>query len=169
MRHGIAVAEEEPGVKTGGGRPLSGKGMKRMRRAARGLKYLDIPFDLVLTSPLPRARQTADIVAQTLGLQSQIEEISSLAPESSVDQLIDELGHFQDRKHLLLVGHQPLLSNTLSFLLTTKSKGDLRVDLRKGGICRVEVEQLPPTHPGQLHWLLLPKQLRLLGERTRKD
>ena len=63
MRHAIAVDPGEPGIETDEVRPLSSKGIKRTRKAARGLKRLAVPFDALLTSPLRRARQTADIVA----------------------------------------------------------------------------------------------------------
>jgi phosphohistidine phosphatase len=140
---------------------LTPKGINRMHKAARGLRRLDIPFDAILTSPLVRARDTAEIVAQTLDLEAHLEEIAGLAPESSVNQLISGLTRFQNHEHLLLVGHQPLLGEAAAFLLKTNSP--LALVLKKGGICRIEVDNLPPAKPGMLHWLLAPKQLRLIG------
>jgi phosphohistidine phosphatase len=169
MRHAIAVAGDEPGVDTDGERPLSPKGIKRMRKAARGLKRLEIPFDALLTSPLLRARQTADVVAPLIGLESQVEVISGLTPESSVDNLISDLTGYQNWEHLLLVGHEPLLSQMMAFLLTGKKNQELGIELKKGGLCRIEIDGLPPDKPGKLHWLLAPKQLRLFGERITKN
>jgi phosphohistidine phosphatase len=169
MRHAIAVAGDEPGVETDGERPLSARGIKRMRKAARGLKRLEITFDALLTSPLLRARQTADIVAQAIGLNDRVEEISGLAPESSVDNLIFGLARFRGREHVLLVGHEPLLSQMMTFLLTGKKNESSNIPLKKGALCRIEVDGLPPDKPGTLHWLLAPKQLRLLGERLNKN
>ena len=169
MRHAIAVAGDEPGVDTDGERPLSPKGIKRMRKAARGLKRLEIPFDALLTSPLLRARQTADVVAPLIGLEGQIEVISGLTPESLVDNLISDLTGYQNREHLLLVGHEPLLSQMMAFLLTGKKNQELGIELKKGGLCRIEIDGLPPDKPGKLHWLLAPKQLRLFGERVKKS
>jgi phosphohistidine phosphatase len=168
LRHGIAVTADEPGIETDGQRPLSNKGVKRMRKAARGLQHLQIPFDGILTSPLVRARQTAEIVADALDLQQQIQELSGLAPESSVDHLVFSLTRFQNREHLLLVGHQPLLGDFFSFLLKGKDGPDIKAELKKGGLCRIEVETFPPAGPGSLHWLLTPKQLRLMGGRSVK-
>lgn len=164
MRHGIAVATDHPGMESDKGRPLTQKGLKRMRRAARGLRRLGISFDALLTSPLVRARQTAEIVADTLGLEAQLEEISELAPESSVAHLISGLAHFQDREHVLLVGHNPLLSHASSFLIAGKKEISLEIELKKGGLCCIEIDGLPPGTPGTLHWSLTPKQLRLLGD-----
>ena len=110
MRHGIALTRDDPSVAHDAERPLTGKGMKRMRKAAKGLRELDIPFDSILTSPLVRARQTADIVASALGMESKLEEISGLAPESTVEHLMFGLTRYQDRQHVLMVGHEPLLS-----------------------------------------------------------
>src|SRR5262245_41926926 len=113
MRHGTAVAADDPSVTVDNERPLTHKGIKRMRRAARGLRRLGIPFDGILTSPLLRARQTAEIVAAGLGLDAHLEEISVLAPESTVQQLLLGLTRYRDRDHLLLVGHEPLLSQAM--------------------------------------------------------
>jgi phosphohistidine phosphatase len=161
MRHGIAVAGDQPGMESDSERPLTPKGVKRMRRAARGLRRLGISFDTILTSPLVRARQTAEIVAETLGLEGQLEEISELAPESSVDRLISGLAGFHDKEHLLLVGHNPLLIRVFSFFIS--GKDNLEIELKKGGLCCIETDGLPPSPPATLHWFLTPKQLRRLG------
>ncbi|HXV85000.1 MAG TPA: phosphohistidine phosphatase SixA [Candidatus Binatia bacterium] len=164
MRHGIAVAVDQPGIGSDAERPLTPKGIKRMRRAAQGLRRLKIDFDAILTSPLPRARQTADIVAAALGLEGRLEELTELAPESSLDQLISGLNRFQDKEGLLLVGHNPLLTHAASFLIAGKKQTGFQIDLKKGGLCCIEIDGLPPGAPGTLHWFLTPKQLRGLGD-----
>lgn len=123
LRHGIAIPGDEPGIESDHERPLTSKGAKRMRKAAKGLRRLSIEFDAILSSPLRRARQTADIVAEALGLESEVQEISGLAPESSVDNLLFGLTRFQNREHLLLVGHQPLLGDAAAYLLRGKREG----------------------------------------------
>jgi phosphohistidine phosphatase len=163
MRHGIALPQDDPSVTHDAERPLTPKGMKRMRKAARGLRELGISFDAILTSPLVRARQTAEIVAAALGLESRLEEISGLAPESTVEHLMFGLTRYQDREHLLLVGHEPLLSNTAAYLLGGRKPANVMVNFKKGSLCCIEIEALPTSGPGTLHWLLTPKQLRLLG------
>jgi phosphohistidine phosphatase len=162
MRHGIAVAADQPGIESDDTRPLTPKGIKRMRRAARGLRRLKPPFDALLASPLLRARQTAEIVADALGLEAQLEEIYELAPESSVDHLISGLSRFKSKEHVLLVGHNPLLGHIFSFLISGQNVS-VEAYLKKGGLCRIEIDGLPPGTPGRLHWFLTPKQLRLLG------
>lgn len=168
MRHGIALPADDPSVAHDGDRPLTPKGIKRTRKAARGLRRLNIPFDVILTSPVLRARQTADAVAGELGTEALMKEISSLAPESTVDHLLFGLTRYKNHEHLLLVGHEPLLSNALSHLLGGKSARSVHVEFKKGALCRVEIDDLPPSNPGKLHWFLTPKQLRLLSERPAK-
>ena len=163
MRHGIALERNDPSALDDDRRPLSPKGEKRTRKIAKGIQRLDIPFDVLLTSPLARARQTVDIVATALGAEARVEEIASLAPNSGFAHLIADLGRYRDRKHLLLVSHEPLLSGTLSSLLAGDSATRLDFEFRKGALCRIEIDSPSRPHPGKLHWFLTPKQLRLLG------
>ena len=163
MRHGIAVAADDAEVTQDDKRPLTNKGMKRMRRAARGLRRLNIPFDAILTSPVLRARQTAEIVAAALGMEAQLEEISGLAPESTVQHLLFGLTRYQDREHLLVIGHEPLLSRTIASLLCGSAVKGFEIPVRKGSLCRIELNAISPPGPCILHWFLTPKQLRLLG------
>lgn len=168
MRHGSAVEADDPSVANDNERPLTDKGVKRLRRAAHGLSRLEIPFDGILTSPVLRARQTAEIVATALGLESRLEEVAGLAPVSTVEHLRFGLTRYQDREHLLLVGHEPLLSKTISSLLCGSRGHGLEINMRKGSLCRIEIAGLPPSSPAILHWHLAPKQLRLLGTRGAK-
>jgi len=163
MRHGVAVAADDPAVAQDSERSLSNKGMKRMRRAARGLQHLKIPFGAVLTSPVLRARQSAEIVAAALSMEAQLEETSGLAPESTVEHLLFSLTRYQDREHLLLVGHEPLLSRTMASLLCGSSGKIMEIAVRKGSLCRIEVDGVPPKSAGILHWFLTAKQLRLMA------
>lgn len=163
LRHGIAVsAEQSP---NNGDRRLTAKGNKRMRKGARGIRRLGLEFDVILTSPLARARETADVVAEALGLQPQLAVIDALQPGNSVDDLLSSLSEYKNRQHLLLVGHEPLLSETAAFLLTGKKTAGLEFGFKKGAICHIEIDALPLREPGTLRSFLAPKQLRLLGGR----
>lgn len=163
LRHGIAAAKDDPAFESDSERPLTKKGVKKFRKAALGIERLGISFDAILSSPLVRARQTADVVAEILGRESCVEEIPALAPDSSSEQLLSELSRFEGKEHVMLVGHEPFLGNLAKFLLTRKSDSDVPIPLRKGGICRIDIDAVPPTQPGQMHWLLTPKQLRLIA------
>ena len=165
MRHGIALQADDPAGTLDADRPLSSKGIKRTRKIARGMRRLGLSFDALLTSPLARARQTADLVATVLGAEALVEEISGLSPESTVEHLLFGLTRYHDRNDVLLVGHEPLLSNSVSHLLGGKSaRNTLNMEFKKGGLCRVEIDALPLAAPGKLHWLLTPKQLRCIAD-----
>jgi len=162
MRHGIAAERADSGAGSGDReRPLTTKGIKRMNKAAEGLVALSLTFDRILTSPFERARQTAKIVAQALQLEDRVEEVEQLSPEQSAQDLLSGLVAYLGKKEILLVGHEPQLSSTISFLLSGKTEAVIR--LKKGGLCCLEVDGLPPRESAVLHWALTPKQLRLMA------
>lgn len=134
-----------------------------MHKLAKRLMWLDMPCDAVLTTPLLRPRQTAEIVVNTLGIEPPLEEISGLAPDSTVEKLMVGLTSYQDRQRVLLVGHQPLLSKGAAYLLSGKRPGRLTLDLKKGSLCHIEMEPLASEALGKLPCLLTPKQLRSLA------
>jgi phosphohistidine phosphatase len=162
MRHGIALPIDDPTVAHDADRPLSNKGIKRMAKAAKGVRRLNIPFDCLLTSPLLRARQTAEIVTSALGREAHLEVISGLAPESTVEILLFGLARYQNREHIMLVGHEPLLSQTAAHLLSGRQPANLNLSFKKGSLCRIEIDGLSVIGQAKLHWLLTSKQLRLL-------
>lgn len=168
MRHGIAADIGEAGVLKDADRPLTPEGRAKMKQAAAGLRDLGLKFNVILTSPLLRARQTAEAVAEVLDLQHKVKIIESLAPgkgfadgEGGHAEIFLELGAYQfDRA--LLVGHMPDLSELASYLLT--GNRNLNVEFKKGSLCTIEVSSLPPRGPGLLRWLLTPKQMRALSK-----
>ncbi len=162
MRHGITVARGDAGIPSDDReRALTPKGIKRMHKAAKGLLSLSLSFDRILTSPLERARRTAQIVAEALHMEDRLEEIQEFSPDRSVQDLLSGLATYSGDKNILLVGHEPLLSRTVSFLLSGTRGAEIR--LKKGGLCCLEVDDLPPKGGAVLHWALTPKQLRLLA------
>ncbi|HEY1268379.1 MAG TPA: phosphohistidine phosphatase SixA [Candidatus Binatia bacterium] len=160
MRHGIAQAKNDPKVESDEERELTKKGAKRARKAAKGLRALKIPFDRIVTSPLPRARETADIVAKIFDMKEQVEEAEELKPESSVERLAARLLEYRDCRELLLVGHQPFLGKAASLLLCRSESAE--IDLKKGGVCCIELNELDMKKPGVFRWMLTPSQLRKL-------
>lgn len=163
MRHGIAVDRGDAAKPSDDReRALTPKGIKRMQKAAKGLLSLSLPLDRLLTSPLARARQTAQIVAEVLHMVDRLEEIQELCPDRSVQDLLSGLAAYSGKNNILLIGHEPLLSSTVSFLLSGKAGAEIR--LKKGGICCLEVDSLPPKERPILNWALAPKQLRLMAQ-----
>lgn len=161
MRHGIAVERGAGAAADDRSRALTPKGIKRIQREAAGMKRLALAFDLILSSPLERARQTAKIVAQELQLEECLEEIEQLGPDHSVRDLLSGLAAYAVKKQILLVGHEPLLSRTVWYLLSEKSGA--RIELKKGALCCLEMDGVAPPKSAVLQWALAPKHLRLLA------
>jgi phosphohistidine phosphatase len=129
-----------------------------MRKAARGLSRLDIVFDIVLTSPLVRARQTAEIVAGGLAPRPSLVNIDSLAPDAGYAALLADLEKHARKPRIALVGHEPDIGELAGRLIGSRRS----IEFKKGAICRIDVDDIPPSGPGQLRWFITPKILLAL-------
>jgi phosphohistidine phosphatase len=139
-------------------RPLTEEGMSRLRKAVRGLSRIGVAIDVVLTSPLVRARQTADIVAGGLDPRPSIVNVDSLAPAGSYAAVLADLEKHSRKCRLALVGHEPMMGELAARLVGSRHP----IEFKKGGVCRIDVENLPPAGPADLRWMLTPKILRAL-------
>jgi phosphohistidine phosphatase len=159
VRHAIAVPRGTPGIPDDE-RPLTAKGERRFRRAARGLARVARRPDAILTSPLPRALRTAEIAAKAWG---RLEPKLQVALASGrVETVLGMLAAQPDDATIAIVGHEPQLSALLARLLgSSKSQ---RLAFRKGGVALVEIAGRP-AHGGRLIWYLAPKVLRALARR----
>lgn len=158
LRH--AIAEERSGSIPGGDsqRRLTAEGKKKMRRAAKGMKAAKLCFDLILSSPFVRAKQTAEIAAEVLGLSNRLELSTALAADGNPKELIDELRRcHKRRKSILLVGHEPYLSRLISLLISGDTS--IAIDLKKGGLCKLSAASLHYGRCATLEWLLTPRQM----------
>ncbi len=154
LRHGIAAERDPQKFSDDDQRPLTAEGKKKLRRIAATLKDLGYRFDLVLTSPLVRAKQTADIVAAALGIEGRVRETSHLAPPGDPRRLVAEINDLGEGR-VLLVGHEPYLSGFISVLLSGRE--GLEIDLKKGGFCHLSVGSLKYGACAVLECLLAPK------------
>ena len=162
LRHGIAVVRDDANAENDSRRQLTPKGKRQLRRTAAAMKQMGLRFDLILSSPYLRAKQTAEIVAESLKLQKRLEYSDALAPDGSPKNLTRELNELEPApENVLLVGHEPYLSRLIS-LLTTGSL-DLMMEFKKGGLCKLEVEKLSHERCAMLVWLLTPKQMKRLA------
>jgi phosphohistidine phosphatase len=151
IRHGIAedgTPDEE--------RALTDKGRRRMRKIAAGLRRIVPSLEALATSPLVRARQTADIVAHQYDLKPEI--VAELAPAAPLGRLREWLAAHAHGV-VAIVGHEPGLSTFASWLISARPESHLV--LKKGGACLIDLNALEPG-VGTLEWLLTPKQLRAL-------
>lgn len=160
IRHGLA-AERGENYPDDTKRPLTQRGIERLKREGRGLVALDVMFEVILTSPLVRARQTAETIADAFRTRPQVVNTDALAPGGTHNALIDELAKHSRRKRIALVGHEPGIGELAARLIGLRRP----FEFKKGAICRIDVHALPPTGPGQLHWFLTPRILRKLGSK----
>jgi phosphohistidine phosphatase len=160
VRHGIA-AERGDAWPDDAKRPLTSRGIARMRREAAALARIDVAFDVVLTSPLARAKQTADVLAEHMPSKPGVVVVKSLAPGGRYHDLVEDLSR-QHKRRIALVGHEPDMSTLAAKLLGMRGG----IDFKKGAICRIDFDALPPTGPGYLRWLATPKMLRTAAKRV---
>jgi phosphohistidine phosphatase len=152
LRHGLAGNRNE-WKGDDASRPLTDEGVKKMKTAAVTLDQLDLKLDVIITSPLVRARQTAEIVAQKLDLNSKLVEDERLAHGFNVAHLQAVLLDHPGANVVMLVGHEPDFSETISALV-----GGGRIVCKKGGLALVELPNANSRH-GELVWLIPPKVL----------
>lgn len=152
IRHGVAE-ERGDAWPDDAKRPLSEDGIERFQRSARALARLDVWIDVVLTSPLVRARQTAEIVASAFDPRPSIITIESLAPGGSYASLVADLEKHGRKTRIALVGHEPGIGELGARLIGSRHS----FEFKKGGVCRIDVDEIPPVGPGDLRWFLTPK------------
>ena len=144
-------------------RALTTEGRDRIKEGAKGLRKLGVELDLILTSPLIRAVETAEIVAGALGLgKREILQTENLKPGALRDRLFSEIKSHSGAESIALVGHEPDLSAIISDILHSDSS--LPIDLKKGSVSFLNVTETVPSLHGSLLWLLTLRQLRMLAK-----
>ena len=146
-------------------RPLDKEGKKHCLQLAHVLNALNIQFDLIVSSPLKRCLQTASLVGTETGYEAQIMHSTALAPEATLKDFQKLLRECSNRENLLVVGHNPNLTDFLGSLLVPPTPGPAKVRLRKGTIARVVLTRGPAT----LQALLDPRAVRALYTTSTKS
>lgn len=161
LRHAIAVERGTKGYRRDSQRPLTDKGAKKMERIAGGMLGLHLSFDQVFSSPFVRARQTAAIVVDAFHAKGKLKFTPHLQVGGDPRKLIDLVGkHCKPESAILLVGHEPYLSGLISMLITGVKNPS--ITLKKGGLCRLSVNDLKYGRCATMEWLLTPHQLTLV-------
>ena len=162
IRHAIAAerGEEWPDDDK---RPLTARGVARFKESVEGLKKLEAGIDEIFTSPLVRAKQTADLLAAGLPGKPTVKILDALAPGHTPGSLMAQLARTARRRRIALVGHEPALGELAAHLIGAGRA----LPFKKGGVCRIDVESLTSRRPGALTWFVQPKMLRGLVRRTK--
>lgn len=160
IRHGVAEEAE-----TGSGskaqedalRELTKEGRRNMRKAAKGLNRILPSLNLIASSPLVRACQTADIIASEFGAV-RVVQIAALSPRKPPAQLLDWINAHSPESTVALVGHEPHLSTFLCWILTGLQESF--ISLKKGGAALIKTSTPVAAGRGKLLWVMKPSQLR---------
>jgi phosphohistidine phosphatase len=158
VRHAIA-AERGPEWPDDSKRPLTERGIERFREVVDGLVWLDVQVDAVLTSPLVRAKQTAQYLSAGLPSKPPLAVVDVLAPGHVPAEIMEQVAReARNHKRVAVVGHEPDLGELAGWLLGTRRA----IPMKKGGVCRIDLDSFSARH-GTLGWHLPPKALRKLG------
>jgi phosphohistidine phosphatase len=151
LRHGEAgnrmtVVEEDSK------RPLTPEGRAEIQKIARALKTIGFRTSRICSSPLRRARETAEIAAKILKIP--LEEWDELKPDGNKEALYRKLARLEQNSRLILVGHEPYLTSLIGEIIGATSA---KIVLKKGGVGKVRITSFTPRISGELRWLLTPK------------
>ena len=161
LRH--AIAEDAADGQRDEERRLTGDGRRKLREVVEGMRALELPIDVILTSPLKRTRETAAVVAAGYELDDAIvHDTPALAPGGGAEEVFAALRAHTSADAVLLVGHQPDLGELASTLLVG-TPGLVPLPFKKAGLAGISVASLPPRAAGTLEFFLTPGQLRRIG------
>jgi phosphohistidine phosphatase len=163
IRHAIAEerGEEWPDDDL---RPLTGNGIKRFEESAEGLLEFEAPPARIITSPLVRAKQTAELVAAAMRQRVTVAVMEELAPGYPPSKVLSKVRKLKGKGPVALVGHEPDLGHLAAHLLGASRP----LPFKKGGMCRIDVVWGRPPR-GTLVWFLPPKALRRLARPGRSN
>lgn len=152
LRHGVAE-KDRPGL-SDAERALTQEGRRKLRQVMKAASQAQVQPSLILTSPLKRAVQTAEVAREVLGYKNEILRSKALLPGASVEQVWEEIRVHGEEPSLLLVGHNPLFAELSGYLL---GSADMEVDFKKGALLRVDFEEFRVRPKGTLRWYLTSK------------
>lgn len=158
VRHAIA-AERGEDWPDDDKRPLTERGISRFKEVVDGLAWLDVVVEEIFSSPLVRAKQTADLLASGLSGKPAVKILDALSPGHTPTSVLAQLARSARRRRIILVGHEPDLGELAAHLVGAGRA----LPFKKGGACRIDVESLTSRRAGALTWFLEPKMLRRLG------
>lgn len=160
FRHGIAIDREDPACPSEHDRFLTPKGIAKTQAAAHGLHAMGLKPNVILTSPLLRAVQTAEIACEALSYPvKKLRQIDALKPDGKPSDLFDELSGLK-ADEVLCVGHAPNLDEVIAFTIGCHTTV---TSLKKAGLGSLEIESFSPPH-GTIIGVYSARALRFLGD-----
>jgi len=160
MRHGLAVMRAVNTVMDDAKRPLTPEGKQKMREIAAGLGRAGLELDWIVSSPLVRAVETAEIVGEALASHPPLDHCDALRPGGDKEELLIFLAKRPNRRRVLVVGHEPDLGELAARLIGAGRNANM--PFKKGGCCLITFNEFPPKSPGRLMWWLPPRIMRKL-------
>lgn len=160
VRHAIA-AERGEDWPHDDKRPLTARGVARFKESVNGLTRLDVVVDEIFTSPLVRAKQTAELLADGLPGKPSVKVLDALSPGHTPGSVLAQLAKAARRRRIALVGHEPGLGELAAHLIGAGRA----LPFKKGGVCLIDVESLTSRRAGALSWFVTPKVLRGLSKK----
>ena len=149
LRHGIA--EDALAGQPDSERALTKEGKSKLERTLERAAAAGVQPGVILTSPYLRARETARIAAEVLGVETPLVTVPELTPDGSPHDVWQKIREQGDAKSLLVAGHEPLLSQLVAYLLGAPS---LQVEMKKGALVAVDCASLRGQPRGVLQWML---------------
>jgi len=140
-------------------RPLDPLGVEQSQRMGRVLAALDVKLDSIISSPLVRAKQTAAHAAAALGYEKTVLLDNALRPDGKFDDFMTLLRRHAKADAIMVVGHNPSLSEFLSLLVSDEAT-PVTIDLKKGAVARLERK----SRRSELQWILTPKLVQTIQE-----
>ncbi|MGO9637144.1 MAG: phosphohistidine phosphatase SixA [Terracidiphilus sp.] len=162
MRHANAGLKRENSL-LDDKRALVKEGKEQCILMARTLNALKIQVDVIVSSPLKRALQTAQLVGTEMGYDARVEISQALAPDASYADFQQMLAHYSGYDGVLAVGHNPNVFQFLGRLIT--GNGGAAVRMRKGSVARIDLDRHPPL----LQWLIDPRSARAIYASVQKS
>jgi phosphohistidine phosphatase len=162
MRHANAGVPRESSA-LDAKRSLIKEGKEQCILMARTLSALKVQVDVIVSSPMKRALQTAQFVGTELGYDAKVEISPALGPDADYADFQEMLASYIDREGILAVGHNPNLFQFLGRLIT--GNGGAAIRMRKGSVARVDLDRHPPL----LHWLIDPRSARAIYASVQKS
>jgi phosphohistidine phosphatase len=152
LRHGVAE-KDRPGL-SDADRALTQDGRRKLRQVLRAASEAQVKPTLLLSSPLKRAIETAEIAQEVLEYKSEILRTKALLPGSRPEQVWEEIRVHRDEASLMLVGHNPLFAELSGYLL---GSSEMQVDFKKGALLRIDFDAFRAQPKGILRWYLTAK------------